>query len=280
MGSPEGICVMVSMITRQLGVAATLAALLAPGLAHADRFVATYMGPGVQSVTADQVCSVSGCVLGTETFNSAATGNYSGRTLSTDFGTGGRITGTMTGNYQIKQADQYGGAGGKGNYAVTFDHNTGYTLSLNNAGKGVNYFGMNLMAIDPGNNLEFYSGNELVATYSSADMVKALGLCPGGPYCGNPAGPYQGWNGREQYAFVSFYDQKGTFDRIVFSEGKNYGGGFEADNFTVAYRSDTSRTPGTVLPAPLPPVGGSLLGSAMLGLAAWRRRRAAVNAPA
>lgn len=263
-----------SIATPYLAAAALLAAgMAAPRAARADSFVETYLNPGVTSVTASTVCSVSNCAIGTETFNSDAAGDYAGKTLTTDFGTGGQITGTIAGNFQIDTPNQYGGA--SGNYAVTFDHNSGYSVTLSNAangGGGVNYFGMELSALDPGNNLAFYNGNTLVATYTPQDLINALGKCPNG-YCGNPSAPYKGQDPNEQFAFVNFYDQTGTFNRIVFTEGKNFGGGYEADNFTVAYRTNTSTTSGNVVPAPLPAPGGTPLGALVLAAAGLLHRR-------
>lgn len=261
--------------TRALGAAALVIALLAaPHAARADGFVETYMNPGVTSVTASDVCYVANCAIGTETFNELTPGNYDGKTVTTDFGTNGAITGTLTGNYQISAANQYGGAGGTGNYAVTFDHSIGYTLTLDNTatGGGVNYFGMDLTALDGGNNLSFYNGNSLVATYTPADLISALGSCPSG-YCGNPSTAFKNQDGSEQFAFVNFYDQTGTFNKVVFTEGANYGGGYEADNFTVAYRTNTTATPGNVVPAPLSPAGATPLGALLLGAACWARAR-------
>jgi hypothetical protein len=81
---------------------------------------------------------------GVETFNSRPTGTGPG--FTTDYGTGGAITGTYSGpsGVQINPADVFGGAGGIGNYVVAFG-NTPYTLSLVADPildpQGINYFG-------------------------------------------------------------------------------------------------------------------------------------------
>src|SRR5277367_4779679 len=100
------------MYLRRLLAGAGLA--LAASAASADTFLLTYEAPGVQNSTA--TFSVSGV----ETFDSLATGNDA--PFTTDFGTGGAITGTYSGpdGVQINNADQYGGAGGVGKYAVAF----------------------------------------------------------------------------------------------------------------------------------------------------------------
>jgi len=263
---------------RRLRHLATLAMVLLAGLgsplaAHADTFTDTYLAPDVQTPNAAAACGgQTNCTIGTETFNELPTGNYSDQTISTNFGTNGAITGTIAGNFEINKADQYGGAGGNGNYIVTFDHNTGYSLDLSTqAGTGVNYFGMDLTALDAGNDLSFYNGNTLVGTYTPQNLITALGACPNG-YCGNPN---TGQDPNEQFAFVNFYDQSGTFDRIVFTENASFGGGYEADNFTVAYRPDNTVTQGVVVPAPMSGLGATPLGFGVLGIAMFIRRRKA-----
>ena len=106
-----------------LGAAGLITALTVGTAAKADNFFLNYEAPGVQNTTA--TFSVSGV----ETFNSRPTGIGSG--FTTDYGTGGAITGSYSGanGVQINPADVYGGAGGTGNYIVAFG-NTPYTLTL------------------------------------------------------------------------------------------------------------------------------------------------------
>lgn len=264
---------------RILKQALPLAALLSAGAAlAAPHFQVTYEAAGVQSANQAALCSSLGgtpdgsCVIGVETFDGR--GTSASATFDTDFGIASPpatypITGTYTG-VQINSYDQYGGAGGAGNYAVTFATG-GYTLDLGTDNpNGINYFGFWLSALDRGNQLEFYSSGTLVYTFVPDDVIALVGDCPNAanPYCSNPN---SGQNGDEPYVFLNFfYRDGGTFDRIVFSENPEVGG-YESDNHTVGYVTGSSGTPVEV---PLP---GTLLlgGIGMLGLGAVSRRRKA-----
>lgn len=127
--------------------------LCAGGAFASTTFIVSYEAEaaGVENTTA------TFSVGGVETFNELPVGTYP-QSIATTFGTSGAgstIDGTYTAGsaagIQINQADQYGGAGGTGNYIVAFP-NTPYTLSLtSDVQGGVNYFGYWLSALDPGN---------------------------------------------------------------------------------------------------------------------------------
>lgn len=267
------------MLANAVAAAALLVGLsAAPAAQAADSFIQTYLSPGAQALDQSVVCAgTSICVMGLETFNDIAPKNYAGTAgFTSALGTGGMITATFSGNFQIVGKDVYGGAANVGRYVTTFDHGAGYSVNLahDKSLPGVNYFGMWLSALDGGNYLDFYRGNQLVYTYTPADLIDALGSCPNG-YCGNPN---TGANTNEQYAFINFYDQSGTFDRIVFHEDRSYGGGYEADNFSFGYRNPNLPF-GTVVevegasPAPLPALAGTPFGLAAAALFMRRRRK-------
>ena len=257
-------------LLRVTGACLAASALLA-WPASADAVIQSYLGARVEALSPGNTASGTFSVVGTERFDSRpVTGNAGSAGFGTDFGTSGAITGTYSGNFSIHGADQYGGAGGGGGYAVTFDHGAGYTLRLGHDASvpGVNYFGMALSALDGGNLLDFYRGGVLVYSYTPADLIKTLGACPGS-YCGNPTSPAQ--NTGEQYAFINFFDQSGTFDQVTFHQGAGFGGGYESDNHTVGYRT-TQAVFGMGIPVP-EPAGLGMIAVGLVGAAMLRRRR-------
>ncbi|WP_243453791.1 Npun_F0296 family exosortase-dependent surface protein [Sandaracinobacteroides saxicola] len=223
----------------------------------------TYEAPGVVNTTAGFD------FVGVETFDSRPTGG--GTSFVTDFGTSGQST-LITGRYSnvdIRDANQYGGAGGVGRYAETFS-GTGFELALSTSDpRGLTYFGYWLPALDGGNVLEFYKGGSKVFTFAPGDVRNAIG--GNSAYFGNPSGPFAGWNRGEPYAFVNVYFKDGlTFDRIRFFESPMVGG-YESDNHTVGFFNDIT---GSAVPEPatwaMMIIGFGLVGSAM------RRQRLAL----
>ena len=262
--------------------------------AFADQIVPTYSAPKVAAVTAAQLTpatSTTSPVFGTETFDGQATGPSSG--FTTNFNTGGaasanlgaNITGTFSGSFSINPADQYGGAGGQGNYIVAYaSGGIDLTLSHTAALPGINDFGLQISALDAGNTLTFYRNSVQVGQYGPANMIAQLGACPSSsnPYCGNPT---TGQDANEQFAYVNFFDLGGYFDEIKLTE--TGGGGFESDNYTAGYVDPGFTQTGSMLQTsavaeaasavPEPPSMGPLLSvlAALLGFAAWERRRPA-----
>jgi len=232
--------------------------LIVSGLSCADTFVTNYEPAGVQLPDPALICvGRAGCLIGTETFDS-----WNGGGFTTDFGTGGLITGVYAGSFLSYAADQYGGAGGTGRYPELFSGGPySVTLSAGSGVPGVNYFGLWLSALDAGNSIQFYENGTLVYSFMPADLIGLVGACTGSnPFCGNPSVNFNGQDAGEQFAYLNFYDLNGYFNQIVFSESG--GGGLESDDHTVAYR-----------PAPEP---GSVAlfgaGGILLALLARRRR--------
>ncbi|RBP08584.1 putative secreted protein with PEP-CTERM sorting signal [Roseiarcus fermentans] len=226
-----------------LPVGAAVCALLALGAsgAKASTFVVSYEGEaaGVENTTATFKTNASGVKEGgVETFNSQPVHGYP-QTITTDYGTGGLITGTYTAGtasgIQINAADQYGGAGGNTNYIAAFT-GTPYTLTLSSTiPGGIDYFGFWLSALDKGNFVTFYGGDgNKLFTFDPQDVLTAVAQSADPSlYYGNPnPGSFHGKDSGEPYIFLNFFDQGGTFSKIEFSEVNN-GGGYESDNHTV-----------------------------------------------
>ena len=251
------------MKCRVPAAACAMAISLAAGVARADTFVLNYEAPDAVNSTA------TFSVMGVESFDSLPIGVSSG--FTTDFGTNGAITGTYSGpnGVQINAADEFGGAGGVGNYIVGFI-NDPYTLTLSSDPtkdpNGINYFGYWLSALDPGNIVTFYNNGVEVGQVTPADVAAITSLNPA--YYGNPNGGWlHGKNSDEPYVFINFYDTTGTFNQVTFTEGPNYGGGYESDNQTVGFYTSMSGVPEPATWAMM------LVGFACLGLAGHRRKR-------
>jgi hypothetical protein len=264
------------------GAALAVGVALAAGGAHAATFVVSYEGEkaGVQNTTA------TFSTVGVETFDTQQVHAYP-KSFTTDFGTAGAIKGTYAAGsasgVQINSADQYGGAGGQGNYIVAFSK-TPYSLTLTSSVEGgLNYFGYWLSALDRGNYVTFYgNGGRKLFTFDPKDVINAV-KASGNPseYYGNPNESYLGKNSHEPYIFINFFDTSGSFSKIEFSE-VNYGGGYESDNHTVGHYLTMGH--GTFIPlvssvaAPEPATWAMMLvGLAGLGFAGYRARRSPVS---
>ena len=207
--------------------------------------VLTTEDPGVQTST------VPGVI--TETFNDFSTGQYS--TLTTAVGAL-----STNGALSIVAADIYGGAGGTGNYfAVGAQSNSAEPVTLTFSGPQ-SYFGLWWSAGDVNNTLTFYSGANVLASYTTAT---ALGGLPGS-YFGNPN---NGGDTGEPFAYLNFNGTSGTtFTSVVFSNNGTTGTGFEADNFSIQSVPEPSSL---VLSGTAATIGALVL---------WRRRRQANGA--
>jgi hypothetical protein len=174
----------------------------------------------------------------TETFNDIPTGwqPESGQMTA---------VGYLTGRTYVAPAGPVGGSGGTGNFPTTVDS----TLTLPTTEC---YLGFWWSAGNANNHVELMDdSNNVLASFSAADLVTALGNCPN-DYCGNPNFSFQ--NGNELYAYVHLRLPSG-FQKIHF-----YGAGFELDNITVSVSvpgratNETSLTGPVELSLEVPPV--------------------------
>ena len=256
-----------------------------------DTMVATYSPATSQTPDTSALCKgTTGCWVGMQTFDTWSLGNaptstwtfpnlVSSGTITLDGGnpTSGTITGTFSGNGPvITAANQYGGAGGTGNFADV-SNGKSYTLTLGVTGNlpGVNYFGLWFSALDNGNDLKFYdSNNNLLLDFTPALYQKLVGACPNS-FCGNP-NPNMVTKGvpddsGEQFAFLNFFDETGYISKIVFTE--TISAGFESDNFTTGFQ-DPSTLDGTVIGNTPEPSSYILMLTGMLALLGIGRRAA------
>jgi hypothetical protein len=256
----------------------------ADGAFAAVQFVVSYEAEaaGVQNTTATFTTG------GVENFDNLPVHGYP-QSFTTNFGTSGPGS-TITGTYnagsangiQINAADQYGGAGGAGNYAVAFG-DTPYSLTLSsNVAGGVNYFGFWLSALDKGNFVTFYGANgQKLFTFNPSDVINAVDLsAKPSLFYGNPNAAFKGQDGGEPFVFLNFFDTTGSFSKVVFSEN-NFGGGYESDNHTVGHYATmgqgtkvnlTQSVSGVPEPSTWAMMG---LGFAGLGFLGYRRNKAA-----
>lgn len=240
------------------------AAVSLAGAAQADSFHVTVENPGVKTSTA------AFSSMGVETFD--AVGQGGGQAFTTDFGSAGLLTGSYSG-VDILAANQYGGAGGAGNFASTSGV-AGYSLNLSTSDPaGINYFGFWLSALDSGNTLTFSKAGTTLFTFSPVDVLALVGGMPA--YFGNPEAPYSGQNGGQPYVFLNFFDTNGTFDKVTFSENPTIGG-YESDNHTVGFFTGESGTPVGSVPEPAT-WAMMILGFAAVGAMMRRRRDARIS---
>jgi len=98
------------------------------------------------------------------------------------------------------------------------------TISLNTPSS---YFGMFWSAGDANNNLSFYNGKNLVASFSTQSL---MGNLPSS-YYGNPNPASRGQDGGEPFGFINFIGGAGTsWNKVVLSNPAS--SGFESQNWT------------------------------------------------
>lgn len=142
----------------------------------------------------------------------------------------------------ILRADQYGGAPTnsfpKGSpYSVQGIGQVKQTvLTLNTPSS---YFGIFWSAGDAANRMSFYNGKEIVAEFTTANLMNLLPK----EYYGNPLD--RRLNPREPYGFINFYgDSSTSWDSVVFSNTTS--SGFESDNYTSRTQAWSAEADGAI----------------------------------
>lgn len=201
----------------------------------------------VVTVEAPTVQASSAVNTQTIDFDSESTG-YKG---SQSFNLAGPLTATYSGDQFVTVADQYGGAGGVGNY-LAIQSGSVVVLNLSSAQA---YFGMWLSAADSANQLEFYNGSQSLSAFAATTIIRSLA---DPAYFGNPNPQFAGQNPDQPYVFLNFYAEAASdmFDKIVFIN-LPLATALESDNHTF---STTLQAPGAIPePASLSIVGTLLL---------------------
>lgn len=168
----------------------------------------------------------------------------------------------------MQNADQYGAATGTRVYPVQSSsvgspNNTPTTtLSLNTQNA---YFGIWWSAGDANNQLQFFNGTSLVATFTTASLLSALPST----YKGNPTTQFKGQDSSEDFAFINFYGSSGTtWNSVKFSNVASTG--FESDNWTTrtnAWGTGPGETPGAypgIALETIPEANTTIMGAAMV----------------
>ncbi|MCV2216952.1 Npun_F0296 family exosortase-dependent surface protein [Thauera sp. Sel9] len=252
---------------RALAPTLLAASLFSVSAAATAGFTVTYEAPGVTNTTASfkpRPDASGQDIVGVETFDNLTLGVHA--SYESDFGNGGLdIKGTYS-NLNVVAANQYGGASGNDQYAVAgLGVTSSYSILFDTS---LTYFGYWLSALDAGNQVSFYDGNDLVLAFTPTNVLALVGNDPA--YFGNPTTPNQGQNPAEPYVFLNFFAEDGTsFNRIVFAQPNN--AGYESDNHTVGIWEEQSGT--VVPPSQVPEPGMLLLMSAALMAAAGATRR-------
>ena len=217
-------------------------------------------------LTANAAGSESSTVSGvtTESFNSTGAGVYT--SLATTVGT------LSSPGLDIVSANQYGGAGGTGNY-FAIGAEGGQTSAILTLNAPQAYFGIWWSAADALNQIEFLSGGQVVGTFNSTAALGSLSSA----YFSNPSG---GGDSSEKFAYLNFIATGGTTFNQIELLNTNTSTGFESDNWSVtSTQLNPGSYPGTVIAtlSGVPePSSLALTASGFLAIAgvAWRRRRA------
>ena len=159
----------------------------------------------------------------------------------------GNTTYTYSSDLEIKNANQWGGAGGsKFITQEAIQSIRSYNISINEDQK---YFGFWWSAGDPYNKITFKKDGAIVAEFKTQDLVNFInssGVDNTGDYYGNPSFDGDGGHQNEPYSFVNIFFKQGSYDEIVVATLTEGGAAFESDNHT--FSTEDEDIIGIVLP--------------------------------
>lgn len=145
---------------------------------------------------------------------------------------------TYEGNYELANADVYGGANGSRHIrsVVTNNDSSCFRVRLDRDQK---YFGFWWSAGDSYNKLTFRNNGQEVGVFVTEDLKNFIDNSNSintSDYYGNPN---TGGNSGEPYSFVNvFFDDGVSFDEVIFETTTNDGAKFESDNHTFSTTSE------------------------------------------
>ena len=178
-----------------------------------------------------QATNLTSATMQTEDFNNRTVQAYTG-SLVLAFGTFARTSGSGT-HLTVSTFNQYGGAGGAGNYAAAADT----TLTLNTTQRYIGFWWSAGNSGGSGNNVTINLVGGGTESFNAGTLTNALGDCPNrtvngvtaaNPYCNNPNTGVANRVTNELYAYVNIRNETG-FNSVRF-----FGTGFELDNISVS----------------------------------------------
>ncbi len=224
-----------------IGIVITATAFMSLGSleARAGSLEVYVEAPGIQTSQA----TGPGVTISTEGFDGIPTG------LNMSLATAvGQVT--APGDFWITQANQWGGAGGTGNYFTFggFTYSGPVSLALNGPQA---YFGLWWSAADANNNLALYDpAGKLLGSFDTQYVLQALSRLPvGSQYFGNPNNGQDWW---EPFFYISFVATGGeSISQVVLSNSYSTESFFESDNWSVSAVAPTGGL-GTLISVPEP----------------------------
>lgn len=236
----------------------------------------------------EDLTGVTGSDIETATFDGNATGTY-----ATEFDTNigefnsGALSGTSGSSLAVVAADQYGGAGGTGNYIALGNESGSFTPVTVSLSVSTNYLGLWWSAADTNNTVELFNNGTLVGTITESEIQNILPNTTGTTvtaingtthynttaYYSNPTQNFHGDDGGEPFFYVDIVLAGATFNEVeIFNPGAT---GFESDNWSIYNGTvTTANIPTTdveVAPVPEPSQYGAISGALIFCLVAGHR---------